>query len=858
MMPIRFLILKQWRQRPLRIAITIISVVIAVATLLGSRTAQRLVREAETQLQESLQGKPALEVTAAAGGRFDPALVKAITVDPRISKLTPLAYRTSIIRANGRKATVLLLGTDLNQLSSEHRGKLESGTWPVDDEQILLDASYARQLQIDLNDEEEDQITVIGKRGPRSMTVVGLLKSDGLKELRNGAVVLMPITALQDMFDLDGQVDRVRLEFNSAAQPVTHAELGKLIPELQPKLPGELQLRRPESLVVYQEEMMRATDLALNFATALSFVMALFLVLNTLRMNFFERRRELAIVRAIGSSARQIAQLLLSESVLIGLIGAILGIPAGWGLAKVLQLALKEVLHAELGEPRLTIQSMIFALLFGIITVVIGAWFTIRQARKISPVEAMRDHEPATSEHYSLKLVAIACVSWVLAVTCLLLLRQEKVPAWVAIPAGNLMLISFLVLIPVLLPPLLKFTARVLFFPFPVFGLLAVEQLNRRRIRTGLTVGVLVVAISSGLGLGNAISNNIDDVYAWQRRSMFGEYFLKSVEGTTTEDRVAELLAKLDELPQLAERSEIRFRSCKLGELAAICMIRDLPADQPLPWNLPHADEAKLRTDLNSDKVVLSSVLARRANLRVGDTVAIEMNTRIQKFPVAGIVQDYINGGMILTMTTETAKQKFNLGLPNVIILKTKGGPPESQQPLGNLANNYGPSETQKTLAKLADDYGWALQSWSDVKANLDKTLNGLVAALWALIAVGFVVGGLGIMNTLTMNILEQTREIGLLRVLGMSKKQTLVLVFVQVILIVAMGILLGASAGITTAYVIDWVSMPLLAREVPFHLQYDLIWFNLGICVVIALVSAVLPAIRAVRVRMITAVAYE
>ncbi len=843
MMPIRFLILKQWRQRPLRIAITIISVVIAVATLLGSRTAQRLVREAESTLQESLQGKPALEITAAAGGRFDPALAKTLAADPRVSQVTPLAYRTSIVRANGRKATVLLLGTDLNLLASEQSGKLDSGAWPADDEQILLDASYAKQLKVDLNNDEGNQITVIGKRGPRSMTVVGLLKSDGLKELRSGAVVVMPLATLQDMFDLEGQVDRVRLQFSAAEYPITHADLGKVLPELQPTLSPDLQLRRPESLVVYQEEMMRATDLALNFATALSFVMALFLVLNTLRMNFFERRRELAIVRAIGSSSRQIAQLLLCESVLIGLIGAILGIPAGWALAKVLQMALSQVLNAQLGEPRLALQGIIFSLLFGIITVVMGAWFTIRQARKISPVEAMRDHEPATSEHYSLKLVAIACVGWIFAVTCLLLLREEKVPAWMAIPAGNLMLISFLVLIPVLLPPLLKFTARVLFFPFPVFGLLAVEQLNRRRIRTGLTVGVLVVAISSGLGLGNAISNNIDDVYAWQRRSMFGEFFLKSVEGTTTDDRVAELQTKLDELPQLAERSEIRFRSCKLGELAAVCMIRDLPANQPLPWNLPQADESKLRADLDSDKVVLSSVLARRANLRPGDTVDIEINARIQQFPVAGIVQDYINGGLILTMTTETAKSKFNIGLPNVLILKTKGTPtPEMEQ----------------TLAKLAEDYGWALQSWAQLSASLDKTLNGLVAALWALIAVGFVVGGLGIMNTLTMNILEQTREIGLLRVLGMSKKQTLVLVFVQVILIVSMGIILGASAGITTAYVIDWVSVPLLAREVPFHLQYDLIWLNLGICVVIALVSAILPAFRAVRVRMITAVAYE
>ncbi len=838
-MPIRFLILQQWRQRPLRIAITIISVVIAVATLLGSRTAQKLVRDAESELQESLQGKPALEVSATAGGRFDPALAKVMASDPRVSQLTPLAYRTSIVRANGRKATVLMLGADLNQLSPEQRGKLESGTWPTENDQMLLDASYARQLQVALG----DKVTVLAKRGPRSMTVVGLLKSDGLKELRNGAVVVMPLATLDDMFALEGAVDRVRLEFTAPEHLVAHADLNKILPELQLKLVKELQLRRPESLVVYQEEMMRATDLALNFATALSFVMALFLVLNTLRMNFFERRRELAIVRAIGSSARQIGRLLLCESVLIGLIGASLGIPAGWGLAKVLQMSLSKLLDAELGEPRLTVASIAFALIFGVTTVVLGAWFTIRQARNISPVEAMRDHEPATSEHYSLKLVMFAIVGWLAAVTCLLLLREERVPAWIAIPAGNLMLISFLLLIPVLLPPLLKFTARVLFFPFPVFGLLAVEQLNRRRVRTGLTVGVLVVAVSSGLGLGNAISNNIDDVYAWQRRSMFGEFFLKSEEGTITEERVAELQSALAEIPQISERSELRFRPCKLGDLAAICMIRDLPKALPLPWNLPHADETALREGLDTGKVVLSSVLARRTGLRPGDTVSIEMNARIQKFPVAGIVQDYINGGLILTMTTETARQKFNLGLPKYIILKTKGPPT---------------AETEQAIKKLSEDYGWLLQSWSELSANLDKTLNGLVAALWSLIAVGFVVGGLGIMNTLTMNILEQTREIGLLRVLGMSKKQTLILVFVQVILIVAMGILLGASAGITTAYVIDWVSMPLLAREVPFQLQYNLIWFNLGICVVIALVSAILPALRAVRVRMITAVAYE
>ncbi len=846
-MPIRFLVLKQWRQRPLRIAITIISVVIAVASLLGSSTAQKMVRSAEQKLQESLEGKPALEVSAAAGGRFDPNLVKVLADDPRVAQLAPLAYRTTTIRTilpedsdeRVRKATVLILGADLNKLSKEQRAKVETGAWPEDNEQLLIDEAYAKQLKLNIG----DQLKVLAPN-TANMTVVGFLKSDGLKEIRSGAVIIMPLTALQELFDLGSEVDRVRLEMGTPDKKIAHNDLAGLVPELQAKIPSDLLLRKPASVVAFQEETMRGTDMALNFATGLSFVMALFLVLNTLRMNFFERRRELAIVRAMGSSARDISRLLLCESLLIGVIGSILGIPAGWGLAILLKDALSQVLKAtNLDDPQLTAGSILYALVVGVMTVVLGAWFTIRQSRNISPVEAMRDHEPATSEHYSLKLVSFAAVGWITAAIIMSLLRSETVPAWMAIPAGNLMLISFLTLIPVFLPYLLKGAAKLLFFGFPLFRLLAVEQLNRRRIRTGLTVGVLVVAVSSGLGLGNAIKNSIDDVYNWYEKSFAGDFFLKAVEGTTTEERFVELQKTLSDMPQIAERTELRMRPCKLGDFAALCIIRDLPDSQSLPWNMPKEESASLRQKMNSGEIVVSSVLARRANLNVGDKVKLELNANVVEYLIGGIVQDYINGGLILSMTTETAKKDFQIGMPNWIIIKT---------------NKDAPQETQAALVKLADEYGWTLQSWAEMQANLDKMLNGLVAALWALIVGGFVVGGLGIMNTLTMNILEQTREIGLLRVMGMSKKQTLALVFVQVVLIVAMGLFIGAIAGVVTAFVIDWVSMPLLNREVPFNVHYDLIWFNLGVCVLIALISAILPALRAVKVRMITAVAYE
>ncbi len=271
----------------------------------------KMVRSAETRLQESLEGKPALEASALAGGRFAPSLIDPLLKDPRIAQVTPLAYRTTTIRTivpedsdqRVRKATLMIVGADLSAMSEKQRGALAAGAWPANNEQLLIDESYAKQLKLNLGDE----IKVLAPT-TSNMTIVGLLKSTGLKEIRAGAVVVMPLQAMQDMFGLDGEVDRMRLELGSTEQPIAHGDLPKLIPELLAKLPvavqQKFQLRKPDSLVVFQEEMMRATDMALNFATGLSFVMALFLVLNTLRMNFFERRRELAIVRRWGAAPR--------------------------------------------------------------------------------------------------------------------------------------------------------------------------------------------------------------------------------------------------------------------------------------------------------------------------------------------------------------------------------------------------------------------------------------------------------------------------------------------------------------------------------------------------------------------------
>jgi putative ABC transport system permease protein len=161
-------------------------------------------------------------------------------------------------------------------------------------------------------------------------------------------------------------------------------------------------------------------------------------------------------------------------------------------------------------------------------------------------------------------------------------------------------------------------------------------------------------------------------------------------------------------------------------------------------------------------------------------------------------------------------------------------------------------------LAKFADDHGLMVHSFAELSGMLDGIMAGVLRGLWGLVVLAFVVAAFGIANTLTMNVWEQTREIALLRAVGMTPWQVRKMILAQAAILGAISLVTGMIAGVNTAYLISRTMWPLVGYPIAFSLHPWLLAGTFAAAMLIVLAAAWLPAERAARLDLLTALQYE
>lgn len=826
------LLMRQWRERPVRTLLSVFSVSLAVAAVLGTQIGQSSVRSGTKRLLESVEGRPALEILLTSGGRFPTVSLPDLKGVSGISGWVPVASRGTMVRVHGKRLRSVVIGVPPGPaaIPVESGGPLEK---PDD---VLLSADVAKSLNLGLG----DSLTVLTRRGARQAKIVGLADPLTLRDYAPGATLVMPLATVQEFFGLEDQIDRLRISVASSD------DIPRVQAAIAAQLPETLIVQAPARRMELADSMLLSIEMALQFAGALSVAMATFIILNTLRMNFGERRRDMAVVRVLGATSRQIAGLHLLEGFCLGLAGSALGVPLGmWlghGLGRVLAIAMGSA-AAPPGE--LPLLALATAVVLGPLVACVAALIPAIQSRKVSPVEALGDLELRSAERYPIWAVACGMAAWSAACVVLVMVWTERLPPDLAIPAGLLMLVGFIVVIPAVLGPLVHGIVACLGRLLKIEGGLAGEQLLRRPMRTGLTVGVLVVAVSTCLGLGNAIVNNVNDARAWFRRTMTGDLVLSDPSigdpgaAVASRDKLAEQIAANPDVDYVIEMHHLPIRA---NGFPALCVVRNFAPQAELPWVLDSESEVRVRTQLAAGEGVMASVLSRKLGLHAGDTLRLEAQGRIVSVHIAEVVNDYWLGGMAVYLDHAVAKGLIDLGPANVYIVQGKSNPAAIKQ----------------QLAEVAEQQGLVLNSFAELREQIDQLINGVVGALWGLLAVGFVIGGVAVANTLTMSVLEQTREIGLLRVVGMTRRQVRRLVLCESLLLGIVGILMGTLAGTVTALVIHWGNVPLLGRAIPFAFHPWLIAISAGGGLIVAMLAAWSPGVRAARMNLLTAIAYE
>ena len=670
--------------------------------------------------------------------------------------------------------------------------------------------------------------------------MVGFAQSAVLGELAPGASLVMPLATVQDFFGLAGQVDRIRV-FVASSDEREHVQA-----QIAARLPDSLVVQAPVGKIEQVDSTLRSTELALHFAGTLSMAMAVFIILNTLRMNFGERRRDVAVLRVLGATARQIVVFHLSEGVCMGLLGAVVGVPLGVLLGRGLAGAMQGLLGTSVPAPSVPLGAVATALALGPVVAAVAAVVPALQSRKVSPREALGDVELRRAERFPVWAVVAALLAMGVSIVLMLLVVNELAAPRLAIPAGLLLLVGFIALIPAVLAPVVRVTSSLLSPWMRMEGELAAGQLRQRSTRTGLTVGVLVVAIANGLGLGTAIVSNVHDIREWYRRSLAGDLFLvdpSASERAAAPDRRT-IHAAVSERPEVSHVIEVRILPIRANGLPGICIVRDFLPHVELPWAVTTDEDATIRAGLGAGETVVSTVMAKKLHLSIGDTLRLEMQGRTLSLRIAGLVNDYMLGGLITYLDQATAAKLIELGPAETYMVRTAPG--------------TSTEELAHSLETLAADEGLIVQSLADLRNRLDRLIGSIVGALWGLLAVGFVVGGIAVANTLSMSVLEQTRELGLLRIAGMTRGQLRKLVLCESLLVGILGALTGTLAGIVTAFVIHLCNEPVMGRSIPFSLHASLVAANVAGCLLVTLLAAWSPGERAARLDLLAAIAYE
>ena len=836
-MTISRLLRRQWRKRPGRALATVASVAVAVAAVVATWVAADASRAGYRRLAETVEGVPSIDISARGGGRFEATVLPKLADIPGARAVVPLFFRPTLLRVGEKRVREVAVGVDAAALVEAGLLTLTSGRPCEAADEVVLDAALAEGLAKRIGDE----VIMFARRSIRRMTVVGIADSQSLKWFAEGGGVVVDIQPLEEMSNAFGLVDRVRVVVApGGSRPAVLAAVAK-------RLPATLAVEVPAGRAGMAEDVLHSANLGLDFVTGLTVAMAFFLVGNAMLMNVTERRRSFALLRVLGATGRQVERFVMAEAALLGAAGSVVGAAAGLAAAVPISAGISRTLQAPAAS--LVVHPLVIpaAIALGTLVAVAAAWWPAREAADVEPLAGLAD-APPPPRGVSGRFLAMAVVMWAVSAVVMTLVVWGWLPPRAAVPAGILMMLAFVATTPVVLPTLCAACARLIPERWRIERTLAVEQIIRQPIRTALTTGVLVVAVSNAIGLGHAIRDNVDDVRGWYTRLMRADWMLTHAGmmrgGPTKPDPQARLAEEeVRAVPGVKRVEGIGVASCRVAGGACVVVARDMPADAPLPIDPVGTTEKELRQALDRGEAAAGTLLARRSGIKPGDEVEVEVYGRTARVKIAALVVDYTSGGASLLLRRDVAARLFGMEAADIVLVTAEPGAMAS---------------LRDSLQRIAESHGMLLRSFENVQAFINGIVGGVVNSLWMILGLGFVVGSLGVANTVTMNVLEKTRTLGLLRAVGMTSGQVTRLVVLESVLLGVSGGLIGAVGGMCTALLIQFASQPLLGHPIRASLRPSVVAVNLVAAVAVTALAAWIPARRAVRLDLLESISAE
>ncbi len=717
---------------------------------------------------------------------------------------------------------------------------LTTGKWPVGNGQIAIDENTATTKHFAVG----DSIGVSTVDGLRSFAITGVAKFASVSSIGGATIAIFDLPTAQQLFHKLGKLDEIQV---AASKDVAPDQLASAI---KPLLPPTAKVETSQAKTTSEiNDINKSTGVVQKFLLGFGFIalfVGSFVIANTLSITIAQRVREFATLRTIGGSRRQVLRVVMLEAFVVGVIASILGLVLGLGLAKGLN-ALFKALGVEFpaGGTVVATRTIVVSILAGVIVTLLASLRPAIKATRVPPIAAVR--EGATlpqSKHRRLGAVA-SVLTLALGIVLLVYGVFGSGPTATRLLALGVGVLVLFIGVSLNAKRAVRPLALVLGWPGAriggTAGRLARENALRNPSRTASTASALMIGLALitfvailGSGLRSSFGDAVDKLFV-------ADYALTASNGFDPFVKQADDAAALT--PGVTAVSPIRGGDARVFDknVQVTAVSPNLAQTVRIDWLEGGTDPA---AKLGKDGAFTDKDYAKKHHLAIGSPIAVGTPTgQTLHLRLKGIFDPPKGGSPFGSVTMSTATFDANYSKPQnfMTLINMKGGVSDANTSRLNISLNSFPDSKIQTAAQF--------------KKTQEDDINKLLNVLYGLLGLSVIISLFGVVNTLVLSVFERTREIGMLRAVGMTRRQVRRMIRYESIVTA----LIGGALGIVVGLFLAILTTQALSDE---GIVLTIPWSTIGIFVLATILAgilaAILPARRAARLNVLKALQYE
>ncbi len=836
-----------------------LGICLGVAAMLAIDIVNKSVLSSFEDSINSITGRAALQITGAESG-FPEKLLDRIQDVPGVEYALPV-IETNANFSGGRDRAVLILAVDSLQDHKIRNYRITDESADIPDpllflakrDSILLTREMAAREGIKIDQEVAIQ-TVLGIK---KFVVRGLLDPEGPAKAAGGDVAVMDVYAAQLVFGKEGRIDRIDVSF------LPGQDLDAMRQRIEAALPEGYYVDTPAGRARQIETLTLRFRKTISLIGSMTMFVGMYLIYNAISISVVQRRKEIGIIRALGATRAQVTALFLGETLIIAALASLAGIGLGILFARLSVGAVAQTVSvayasASVTEIAVSGKDVFSSMAVGIAASLLAAWFPARSSARIAPVSAIRTL-PYPPDGFLLgRSVRVLSGVFVCCALALFLAYKTAAPASPLRNAGTtfgtmvFLLLGISLATPLFLKWFMHFYHRFLAPRLGSEGRLAGLNLQKNISRNAVAVAAvffsIALSVNSSTMLSSAQKGFLDYMESVERSDILvtSGHPMASAGGQNspmpgTMGREIERVAGV--------RSADPFRKLFINYSGRRILLEMVDFERWSQYNTCTVVDGKwddIRKMSRQDSVLINESIAARYRLKAGETISLPTPNGLVRFTITAVIVSYASDSGVIIMDTYTYQRYWKDTVVDMFSVRVKPGE--------NIA-----VVRNAILERFGRDRKLFVLDSQAFKAELRKLLDQSFVMNNAVNVITLAIAGFGIIVTLLASVLERTREIGILRSIGMERGQVARVVILESVLVGITGGMVGAATGLA----IGWLSVEGFFRldlgaSIGYHIQYSSVWTALLLSAGLSAIAGLYPAWRAARTNIVEALAYE